>query len=169
MHETPQRAGWDWCHVLFVDRVLYSLVFLAVFCVNRKSYFSLLTSKRKSGRDTRNCVRVKYIKSKKWRTTGRRERVGEILGPDISPVLLEGCIYFVHDVHMSFAVIKTFFIALSTCSYSYLQSQFDILFSFFYLRSFLLESRLVIITFFCPTLGIYMLIIISIIIIIRRK
>lgn len=150
----PRRTGWGRCHVLFVDRELFSVSFLAVFCINRKSYFSLLTSKRKFGRasgkrGTRDCVRVKHIKSEKWGVVRRWEK---ILGPDISPVLLQGCIYFVHVVYLSFHVRKTFLIVLSAGGYFYLQSQYDTL-SGFYLSSFLLESR-VIITFFLATLEI---------------
>lgn len=69
-------------HIICVNRALFSLSFLAVFCINMKSYFSLLTSKGKFGRarekrDTRDCVRVKQIKREKWGAARRRRQWGK--------------------------------------------------------------------------------------------
>lgn len=65
-------------YIICVNRALFSLSFLAVVSINMKSYFSLLTSKGKSGgarekRDTMDCVRVKEIKREK-RGAARRRR-----------------------------------------------------------------------------------------------
>lgn len=49
LHERQDETGAikNRSNVLFADRVLFSLSILAVFYINRKLYFSLLTSKRK--------------------------------------------------------------------------------------------------------------------------
>ncbi len=152
------RLQWGRCPLLFVD-CSHFLFWLS--WINRKSYFSLLTSKKferaRGERDTRDCVRVKHIQSEKWVAARKIETVGKILRPDIFPVLLRGCIHFVHVVYLSFGVRKSFLIALSTGSYFYFQSKSDTLsfFFFFFQVAFCQNPWAVIIKYFLVTLEIH--------------
>lgn len=125
VYEAPRKTGWDWCHqkpeqcivcgqstVLTFNSgcLLYKQEIIFLFVdIQKKAWGSQGERERI---DTRDCVRVKHIKSEKWGAVRRKETVGEILAPDIFPVLLKGCIYFVHFVYLSFSVRKTFLILL---------------------------------------------------------
>lgn len=144
-------------NVLFADKALFSLSFLAVFCINRKLYFSLLTSKRKhkgprGEREERYKGLCERKAHKEWKVRSCEEKgdsrrnIGIRYFPCFAAGLHTFCPCCIFELLVS---ERLSLFCYSTGCYFYLQSQSDTL---SYLCSFSLESRLEILTFFFETI-----------------